>query len=114
MGKLTEQLKKHIDEVGKEAFAQECFEFNCRWHGIDPNDPKAKKKLKRAERRTWFRYVVTPQITKVLNFVCAFIWAFLLGAWIERGNVTWCIISSLFSICSGATLWFKYMKGYGE
>ena len=58
---LTEQLKEHIDKIGEEAFEREIFEFNCEWHGVDPNAKNAKKKLKRIMWWEHFKYKTLPK-----------------------------------------------------
>lgn len=92
---LVDQLQKHIDEIGEEAFQKEIFEFNCEWYGIDPNSKNAQKKLKRKQWWEKFRYKQLPKIKMGLGFVFTIIAAFSLGICIMN-DVLWGM-----GLCSG-------------
>lgn len=92
---LVDQLQKHIDEIGEEAFQKETFEFNCKWYGIDPNSKNAQKKLKRKQWWEKFRYRQLPKIKIGLDFVITILSAFCLGAHIMNNDL-WGI-----GLCSG-------------
>lgn len=54
MGQLTEQLKDYLENTSPEQQEKDWFNVCCKVEGIDPNDPKAKKKLKKIEcKRRW-------------------------------------------------------------
>lgn len=54
MGNLTEQLKEYLENTSPEQQEKDWFNILCKVEHIDPNDPKAKKKLKRIQRkRRW-------------------------------------------------------------
>ena len=95
---LTEQLKEHIDKIGEEAFEREIFEFNCEWHGVDPNAKNAKKKLKRIMWWEHFKYKTLPKIEAGCDLFALFMWGFTLGWSIEVNSLGWIAISSCFSV----------------
>lgn len=54
MGNLTDQLKEYLENTSPEQQEKDWFNVLCKVERIDPNDPKAKKKLKRIQRkRRW-------------------------------------------------------------
>ena len=67
MGELVNQLRKHIEEVGDAAFEQELFEFNCKYYGIDPNHPHARRKLK---WHVFMEKVKDTYVPMVVDFFC--------------------------------------------
>ena len=54
MGQFTDQLKNYLENTSPEQQEKDWFDICCKVEGIDPNDPSAKKKLKKIERkREW-------------------------------------------------------------
>lgn len=103
MGELVNQLRKHIEEVGDAAFEQELFEFNCKYYGIDPEHPHARRKLKWS---VFMEKVKDTYVPMVVDFFCIFcmIWlAFVSGeSYVESKSIWLCI----FYIC-GSLGWLN-------
>ena len=54
MGQLADQLKTYLENTSPEQQEKDWFDICCKVEGIDPNDPDAKKKLNRIQRKyTW-------------------------------------------------------------
>ena len=54
MGELSNQLKDYLENTSPEQQEKDWFNVCCKVEGIDPDDPKAKKKLKKIQRkRNW-------------------------------------------------------------
>ena len=51
MGQFTDQLKNYLENTSPEQQEKDWFDICCKVEGIDPNDPSAKKKLKKIERK---------------------------------------------------------------
>lgn len=54
MGELSNQLKDYLENTSPEQQEKDWFNVCCKVEGIDPDDPDAKKKLKKIQRkRKW-------------------------------------------------------------
>ena len=51
MGQFTDQLKNYLENTSPEQQEKDWLDICCKVEGIDPNDPSAKKKLKKIERK---------------------------------------------------------------
>ena len=107
---LVDQLRKHIDEIGEEAFQKEIFEFNCEWYGVDPNSKNAQKKLKRKQWWEKFRYKKWPKIKIGLDFIITLLWMFLLGIHFIKNQLIWIFISALWAVYFGIRTWNNLFK----
>lgn len=101
MGKLVEQLQKHIDEVGEERFAEEIFEIHCKMSGIDPKSKNAKRKLAWKNFKTRLRFTILPRVWYIIKCIFAVTWWILCGInlvfydWLTVG------ICAFFGLCIG-------------
>ena len=103
---FAEQLKKHIDEIGKEKWEREMFEFDCKWYKIDPNAKNAEIKLKRKKWWRNFKYKTCPKILKFVDLFSAMAWSFILGKELCTGNDLLLIgLSTCFSVFFGLKTW---------
>ena len=54
MGQLTDQLKEYLENTSPEQQEKDWFNVCCTVEGIDPNDPGARRKLNKINRkRKW-------------------------------------------------------------
>ena len=51
MGQLSDQLKEYLENTSHEQQEKDGFNVCCQVEGIDPNDPDAKRKLNRINRK---------------------------------------------------------------
>lgn len=94
--RLADQLRKHIEEVGEEAFKQELFEFNCKWYDIDPKAKNAKQKLEMKQFWEKFRNGFLSDVKA--SFILSILWSFLLGLHLAQNSLFWIFISAMFSV----------------
>ena len=57
MGELSNQLKNYLENTSPEQQEKDWFDVCCKVEGIHPNDPAAKKKLKRIQRKYNWRHI---------------------------------------------------------
>ena len=64
MGQLTDQLKEYLENTSPEQQEKDWFDVCCQVEGIDPNDPKAKGKLNKINRKRKWESII-PSIDKI-------------------------------------------------
>ena len=64
MGQLSDQLKEYLDNTSPEQQEKDWFNISCQVEGIDPNDPDAKKKLNKINRKRKWESII-PSIDKI-------------------------------------------------
>ena len=64
MGQLSDQLKEYLDNTSPEQQEKDWFNISCKVEGIDPNDPDAKKKLNKINRKRKWESII-PSIDKI-------------------------------------------------
>lgn len=104
--KLTpaEKLQQYIDSVGEEAFAQQLFEFDCQFNGINPNSKNARRKLR---LRNFSNKIIRnlPTITAGFDLFALCIWMFILGVFVKDGEIGWIAASACFVVFFLAKVW---------
>lgn len=108
--RLADQLKKHIEEVGEEAFKQEVFEFNCEYYGIDSKAENAKMKLQMKQWQEMFKYKQLPKIRIAFDFIITLLWMFLLGIHLAKNKLVWIFMSVLWAVYFGIRTWNNLFK----
>ena len=108
--RLVDQLKKHIEEVGEEAFKQEVFEFNCEYYGIDSKSENAKMKLQIKQWWEMFKYNQLPKIRIGFDFIITLLWMFLLGIHLVKNRLVWIFVSALWAVYFGIRTWNHLFK----
>ena len=76
MGQLSEQLKDYLETTTPEQQEEDFYKICCKIEGLDPNDPKSKKKLERINRRR----AMKPVLNKIAE-VCVTVLAAQLIMW---------------------------------
>lgn len=70
------RLNEYFENTPEDVQKQHFHEIMCEMYGIDPDDPKSEKKLKRCLSAAKFRLKVWPHIRNVFIVFCM-VWLFV-------------------------------------
>jgi hypothetical protein len=101
------RLNEYFENTPEDVQKQHFHEMMCEMYGIDPDDPKSKRKVKRCIRWSRFRCSVWPHIRNVFIVLCM-VWLFVrAGVVFTQGYPLWLPI---FYICGGLGWFFIYLR----